>query len=60
LPYACDDDWYDRQKNNTKLVKSFGVVVDSDFYIQDDSMVRTKGWIIENQTDSYEDTDDGQ
>jgi len=57
LPYACDDDWYDRQKDSIKLVKSFGVVVDPDFYIQDDSMVHIEGWLIENQSDSINDAD---
>ncbi|MDD3263232.1 MAG: VCBS repeat-containing protein [Candidatus Absconditabacteria bacterium] len=57
LPYACDDDWYDRQKDNVKLVKSFGVVVDPDFYIQDDSMIHVEGWLIENQSDSINDSD---
>ncbi len=50
LPYACDTHWYNRQKDSIKLIKSFGVVVDSDYYIQDESLVHIKWWNIINQT----------
>lgn len=49
LPYACDDDWYDRQKESIRLVKSYGVVVDSDYYIQDESMIHVKWRNISTQ-----------
>lgn len=46
LEYACDDDRYNRQKDQTKLVKSFGITVNSDLYVQDDSLIHLKGWKI--------------
>lgn len=50
LQYACDDDWHARQKESVRLVKSYGVVIEPDFYIQDESMVHVKGWSIDAQT----------
>lgn len=55
LKYACDDNWYGRQKDSIKLVKSYGVVVDEDFYIQDQSLIHIRWWNISQQTPISED-----
>lgn len=57
MSYACDDGWYDRQKDQVKLVKSFGVVVDPDYYIQDDSMIHVKWWVIDDESNYIEKSD---
>jgi hypothetical protein len=55
LEYTCDDNWYDRQKNATVLVKSFGAEVDPSRYVQDDSMIHVNWWIISQQEPIEED-----
>lgn len=49
LQYACDSGWYSRQKNNIRLVKSYGIVVDADSYVQDESMIHLKWRNISEQ-----------
>jgi hypothetical protein len=43
LTYTCDNEWYERQKNSTQTVRSLGMEVDEDLYIQNQSLVRREG-----------------
>lgn len=59
LKYTCDPDRYSRQSvnNNTKIVKRFGIKIDSDVKILDNSLVHRK-WLIEKNPDDIYQTDD--
>lgn len=40
---TCDVDWYERQKDNYTVVKRFGMRVNSNRRIQDNSLIHRKG-----------------
>jgi len=52
---VCDDGWFEREKNNYQTVKSFGLKVNSDWYITDDSLIHRKGMTVPD--DSTVDTE---
>ncbi len=56
--YTCDPDRYLRQKDSTKLVKNFGIVVNGDQYVQDSSLVHLKGWYMPTEEESEDASDD--
>ena len=59
---ACDDQRYERQKNNYKIIKRFGIKIDSETVVQDESLVHWR-WAVaptegieEEINDTTEDT----
>lgn len=46
--YTCDDDWYQRQSSNTKSIHRFGVRVNENIKVLDQSLIRWQ-WINPNQ-----------
>ncbi|MBU0626174.1 hypothetical protein KKG31_07835 [Patescibacteria group bacterium] len=58
LTYTCDDERYDRQIDNTQTVRSLGIEIDKDRYIQNESLIRREGLLmpVEDQTQDIEDT----
>ena len=42
---TCDNQWYERQKENYKTIKHFGIKINPNRYIQDQSLVHRK-WLI--------------
>lgn len=47
--YLCDDGWYDRINENSKIVYQFGLKIDSNSHILDQSLVRWQ-WISDTET----------
>lgn len=43
---TCDAQWYERQKNNYKILKRFGIKINGSRYIQDNSLIHRKGMTI--------------
>ncbi len=62
VSWTCDEHRYTRQKNNYKIIKRFGIKINSDRYIQDNSLIHRKGmeipseWIEEEVDDKSTDT----
>ena len=42
--YMCDNDWYDRIQNNSKIVYQFGIKIDGNTHVLDQSLIHWK-WI---------------
>ena len=42
--YMCDENWYTRVKNNSKMVYQFGIKIDNTAHVLDQSLIRWK-WI---------------
>ncbi|MFZ2718776.1 MAG: VCBS repeat-containing protein, partial [Candidatus Absconditicoccaceae bacterium] len=62
LKYTCDPDRYIRQSvnQNTKIVKRFGIQLDEDNKILDNSLIHRKGLSQTSPEDQYQNTEDLQ
>lgn len=54
----CDDQWQQRQEDNKKLVKSYGVNLVPGQKVYDNSLVHWKGLVIPPEVDANNDDED--
>lgn len=53
--YMCDEDWYDRVQNNSKVVYQFGIKIDPNSHVLDQSLIR---WVWISDVWSWDSDDD--